>query len=49
MDYQNINQKIVRNPYSLPIVDETMEQLDGFQYDTALELKMGYLQDTDFS
>ena len=41
-DYRRINQKLVRNPYPLPRIGETMQQLEGFQYATALYLKIGY-------
>ena len=39
-DYRRLNQKIVRNPYPLPRIGETMEHLEGFQYTTTLDLKM---------
>ena len=42
MYYQNINKKIVINPYPLPIIGEKMQKLEGFQYVTALDLHMGY-------
>ena len=41
-DYQNRNQILVIYPYSLSIIREKMEQLEGFHYATALELKMVY-------
>ena len=41
-DYHRLNQKLVRNPYPLPIIGETIKQLEGFQYTTALDLNMGY-------
>ena len=41
-DYRRINQKLVRKPYHLPRIGETMQQLEGFQYATALDLNMGY-------
>ena len=31
-DYCRINQKLVRKPYPLHIIGETMQQLEGFQY-----------------
>ena len=37
-----INQKLVINPYPLPRIGETMQQLEGFQYKTALDINMGY-------
>ena len=41
-DYHRINQKLVRNTYSLPRIGKTMHQLEGLQYATALDLNMGY-------
>ena len=41
-DYRRLNQKFVRNPYPLPRIGKTMQQLEGFQYATSLDLKMGY-------
>ena len=41
-NYNMINQKLVRKPYPLPRIGETMHQLEGFQYATALDLNMGY-------
>ena len=42
MDYCRINQQLVRNPYPLTRICETMQQLEGFQYVTALYLNVGY-------
>ena len=41
-DYRRLNQKLVRKPYPLPIIGETMQQLEGFQYETALDINMVY-------
>ena len=40
--YCRLNQKLVRKPYPLPRICETIQQLEGFQYATALYLNMGY-------
>ena len=40
--YHRINQKLVRNPYPIPRISETIQQLEGFQYTTELDLNMGY-------
>ena len=40
--YRRLNQKLVRNPYPLPRIVKTMQQLEGFQYGTALYLNMEY-------
>ena len=41
-DYCRLNQKLVRKPYPLPRIGDTMQQLEGFQYATELYLNMGY-------
>ena len=41
-DYRSLNQQLVRNPHSLPRIGETLQQLEGFQYTTALDINMGY-------
>ena len=42
MDYCRLNQKLVRKPYPLPIIRDTKQKFEGFQYATALYLNMGY-------
>ena len=41
-DYQNLNHKFSINPYPMPRIGDTMLQLEGSQYATALDLNMGY-------
>ena len=41
-DYCRLNQKLVRKPYQLPRIGDTIQQLEGFQYATALDLNMRY-------
>ena len=41
-DFRRVNKNIVRKPYPIPRIGETMQQLDGFQFATALDLNMGY-------
>ena len=41
-DYRRLNQKLVRKPYLLPRIGETMHQLKGFQYGTELDINKGY-------
>lgn len=41
-DYRKLNQKIVRKPYPFPRIGVTMQQLEGFQYATALYVNIGY-------
>ena len=42
MDYQNLNQKIIRNPYPMPIIGNTIQKLEVLQYSISLDLNMGY-------
>ena len=41
-DYFNLNQDLVREPYSFLIICDTIKQLDWFLYTTALDINMGY-------
>ena len=41
-NYCRLNQIFFRNLYPLPRIGETIQQLEGFQYLTALYLNMGY-------
>ena len=40
--YRRLNQKLVRKPYDIPRIGKAMQQLEGFQYATSLDLNMGY-------
>ena len=37
-DYRRLNKNFFRKPYPLPIIGDTMQQLEGFQYATELYL-----------
>ena len=41
-DYHRLNHKLVRKPYPLPRIGETIQQLQGFRYAEALDLNMRY-------
>ena len=41
-DYCRLYHKLVRNPFTLPIIGKPMQNLEGFQYATALDMNMGY-------
>ena len=41
-DYRRLNQQLVRKPYPLHIIGETMQQLEELQYTTSLDLNMVY-------
>ena len=41
-DYHRLNKKLVRKKNTLLTIVETMQQLEGFQYATSLDLNTGY-------
>ena len=41
-EYCSLNHQLVRNPYPLPRIGETLQQLEGLQYASALDFNMGY-------
>ena len=41
-NYHRLNHKLVRNTHPLPTIGDTIQQLEGFQNATALDLNMGY-------
>ena len=41
-DYCRLHLTSVRNPYILPTIGKTMQNLEGFHYMTALDINMGY-------
>jgi len=41
-DLRELNKRIVRKPYPLPKISTVLQELEGFQYATALDLNMGY-------
>ena len=43
-DFRRLNQKLKRKPYPLPRISDTLQQLEGFQYATSLDINMGYYQ-----
>ena len=44
VDYQKLNQMIVKNRYSLPPIDDLFDQLGGFCYFSKIDLRSGYHQ-----
>ena len=41
-DFRRLNKEIVRHPFPLPSIQDTLRRLEGFTYCTALDLNMGY-------
>ena len=41
-DFRKLNAKIKRKPYPIPRISDVLQQLEGFQYATTLDLNMGY-------
>jgi len=41
-DFRKVNTKLVRRPYPIPKISGIMQELEGFQFATALDLNMGY-------
>ena len=41
-DFRRLNTKIKRKPYPLPRISDTLQNMDGFTYASALDLNMGY-------
>ena len=42
MYYHRLNQQLVMNIYTLPIIGDNIQQLEGFNYESALDVNMGY-------
>jgi hypothetical protein len=41
-DYRKVNKLIKRKPYPLPYIANMLQELEGFQFASALDLNMGY-------
>ncbi len=41
-DFRELNKRIERNPYPIPKISTTLQELEGFTYATTLDLNMGY-------
>jgi len=41
-DFREVNKRLVRKPYPLPIIQQILQELLGFMFATALDLNMGY-------
>jgi hypothetical protein len=43
-DYQKVNKLIKRKPHPLPRTANTLQELEGLQFASALDLNIGYYQ-----
>ena len=41
-DFRNLNKQLKRKTYTMPKINQMLLKLEGFQYDTSLDLNMGY-------
>ena len=44
IDYRELNKRTIRDSYSLPRIEETLDSLAGAQYFSSLDLRSGYWQ-----
>ena len=42
MDFKKLNNQNVKDAYSLPQIDKTLDSLQGCQWFSSLDLKSGY-------
>ena len=41
-DFRELNKRILRQPYTIPKMQDLLLRLEGFRYGTTLDLNMGY-------
>ncbi len=41
-DFRELNKQIIRKPYPIPKISTTLQELEGFTYETTIDLNMGY-------
>ena len=41
-DFREVNKRLVRKPFPIPKITTVLQELEGFQYATQLDLNMGY-------
>ena len=42
LDFPKVNNTLVQKPFPIPKISGIMQELEGFQYETTLDLNMGY-------
>ena len=41
-DFREVNKRLVRKPFPIPKISTVLQELEGFTFETALDLNMGY-------
>jgi hypothetical protein len=41
-DFWEVNKRLVRKPFPIPIINTVLQEMEGFSFATALDLNMGY-------
>ena len=41
-EFRNLNKQLKQKPHPVPKINEMLFKLEGFKYDTSLDLNMGY-------
>lgn len=42
LDYRRLNDLIIKNKYSIPLIDELLDELNGAKWSTKLDLRARY-------
>ena len=41
-DFKQLNKRLVRKPFPLPKINQILYEIDGMQWASTIDLKMGY-------
>ncbi len=41
-NFQEVNKRLIRKPFPIPKISTVLQELEGFTFATALDLKLGY-------